>query len=110
MVIALAVLAICLSPRIEKGTKAIPENLWTSPGHWSKPSVSHEIEEWTRREYGRPWSWLVIDTGISVEARYARLDSKYLILYMMLALVVGTITWKLTKRHAVPNNEMQVTN
>jgi hypothetical protein len=99
---AIAVLAVCMSPRIQTKTKAIPGNLWTSPGHWSKPSRSQQVEEWERWEIGRPWSWLVIDTGISVDAWYARLDLKYFALYILFAAIAGIVSAILMKRIKIP--------
>lgn len=85
-IIAIAVMiglaCVFLVPFKTKQTSALPENLWTSRGAWQHPSSKVEILAWKRTEYGLLGAWLVIDKGVIEPAYYARLDPKYLVLYI----------------------------
>ena len=77
---------------------AVPENLWTCGGQWGKPSNSMDMESFARTEYGYPWAWLVVDNGISVDAWYAKMDTKYLIFYAVISALTVGIVARITKK------------
>ena len=80
---------------------AIPENLWTSNGQWNKPSSSSDIETFKRTEYGTPWAWLVVDKGISVDAWYAKMDTKYLFVYILVSALIADSILRTIKRRTI---------
>lgn len=94
----LIVLLICLLPHKSDTVGAYPENLWTSPGHFSHPSTTREVLEWNRTEYGVVWAWLVHDSSKSEPAWYVRIEPRYLIIYAGGALLSGLATLFLTDR------------
>ena len=77
---------------------AIPENLWTSNGQWNNPSSSSNIETFMRTEYGTPWAWLVVDKGVSVDAWYAKMDTKYIVLYSLISALIAHSILRTIKR------------
>jgi len=90
--IALAILASCLVPHKSDMVGAYPENLWTSPGHFSRPSTTREVLKWNRSEYGVVWAWLVHDSCTSEPAWYVRIEPRYLVLYSVVAFLGGLVT------------------
>ena len=65
-----------LLPVKKHEVEALAENLWTSDGWWKKhpPSTGWPVHRWERKEYGLKWAWLVVDSGISCDDWYAKVD------------------------------------
>ena len=94
----LALLAAFALPTKNSPMNAVPENLWTCGGQWGKPINSMDMEIFARTEYGYPWAWLVVDNGVSVDAWYAKMDTKYLIFYAVISALTVGIVARITKR------------
>lgn len=94
----LALLAALALPTRNSIMNAVPENLWTCGGQWGKASNSMDMESFARTEYGYPWGWLVVDNGISVDAWYAKMDTKYLIFYAVISALTVGIVARITRK------------
>lgn len=80
-----------LLPVKKHEVEALAENLWTSDGWWKKhpPSTGWPVHRWERKEYGLKWAWLVVDSGISCDDWYAKVDPIYFLFYCFLAAIPG---------------------
>ncbi len=78
---------------------AIPENLWTSDGQFSKPSHAEAVLEWRRIEYGMLWTWLVHDSCTTEAAWYFRIEPRILTLYVAFALLACVGSSRLLTRY-----------
>ena len=83
------VLLVCLLPHKSYRIAAYPENLWTSPGHFSHPSTTQEVLKWNRTEYGVVWAWLVHDSCTREPAWYVRIEPRSLVIYVAGAFTAG---------------------
>ena len=86
-----ASVAVVFLPTKESETAVMAENLYTSNGQWQKPKPRIDndftVDWWTRKEFGIKWAWLVVDTGISCDAWYAKVEPLYFCVYLLIAFV-----------------------
>lgn len=108
--VVLIILLICLLPHKSDTVGAYPENLWTSPGHFSNPSTTRAVLNWNRTEYGAVWAWLVHDSSTSEPAWYVRIEPRFLVLYVGGALLSGLATFFLTTRRNKIANQVAAGN
>ena len=97
----LVVLSSLALPRRHSQMNAVPENLWTCGGQWGHPSASKNMESFLRTEYGTPWAWLVVDKGVSVDAWYAKMDTKFLVIYILVSALIADSILRTIKRRTI---------
>ena len=97
----LAVLSTLALPHSNNPMNAVPENLWTSDGQWGNPSKSTNMETFLRTEYGTPWAWLVVDKGVSVDAWYAKMDTKFIVIYLLVSALIADSIIRTIKRRTI---------
>lgn len=98
-------LAVCLVPYRQGKMNGYQENLWTAEG-WGSPAPvgrdGPDLIDWHRAQYGIKWAWLVVDRQVGGKAWFARVESRALLIYLMMAVSAGVImllaAWKLGKR------------
>lgn len=83
LLVAAMSLCLLLIPHKEHRTSASPDNLWTHDGAWKQPSLSGEMLQWNRTEYGLHWAWLVHDTEVGGRSWYAKAAPQYLCIYLL---------------------------
>lgn len=101
LLVAIAVLLLCLLPHRRSMKTAYQDNLWTGGG-WGRPAPTApdgpDLMTWNRTQYGIKWAWLVTDRQVGGKAWFARMESKAIMVYLVPACGLAGAVYLLGRR------------